>query len=120
MTTITRLDVAVHQLNVAIRLLLDGDDRGAKRLEEDRIAACAFKVITDDGPISMCLHNAKRDAFILKPVRLYRARSPLFWDPVTGAEATMIVERGEPVTSLTQQRCEKRRVRKKTAHPAIS
>ncbi|MGE0652397.1 MAG: radical SAM protein [Alphaproteobacteria bacterium] len=34
-------------------------------LEKDRIEACVFAVATRDGPVSMCLHNAKRDAFTL-------------------------------------------------------
>lgn len=33
-------------------------------LEKDRIDACVFAVATGGGPISMCLHNAKRDSFV--------------------------------------------------------
>jgi len=60
----------------------------ATKLEADRIEACAFKVITGDGPVSMCLHNAKRDTFILRPIRFHRATSTLFWNPLTGTETT--------------------------------
>ncbi|MEM8795998.1 MAG: radical SAM protein [Pseudomonadota bacterium] len=42
----------------------------AEGLEKDRCEACAFFTITRDGPISMCVHNAKRDSFILQDVRL--------------------------------------------------
>ena len=42
----------------------------AGSLERDRIEACVFKVMTGDGPVSMCLHNAKRDEYILAPVPL--------------------------------------------------
>ncbi|MFJ4290640.1 radical SAM protein [Cupriavidus sp. NPDC089707] len=73
----------VHTLSFVIHNFMD-----ATRLEADRIEACAFKVITADGPMSMCLHNARRDAFILRPIRFYRAASPLFWDPLTGTETT--------------------------------
>lgn len=34
-------------------------------LETERVDACVFKVMTRDGPLSMCVHNANRDAFIL-------------------------------------------------------
>jgi len=51
-------------------------------LERERVDACAFMAMTQGGPISMCLHNAKRDAFILAPIRLGGRR---FWDPISGA-----------------------------------
>lgn len=41
-------------------------DAGA--LERERIDACVFKTMTAEGPVSMCLHNAKRDSFILQPL----------------------------------------------------
>lgn len=41
-------------------------DAGA--LERERIDACVFKTMTAEGPMSMCLHNAKRDSFILQPL----------------------------------------------------
>lgn len=59
----------------------------AEHLECDRVKACAFKVQTADGPISMCLHNAKRDDFILRPIELATAGGPRFWDPLTGKTA---------------------------------
>lgn len=40
----------------------------AHALERERIEACVFKTMTRDGPVSMCLHNAKRDSFILPPL----------------------------------------------------
>ena len=56
----------------------------AQALEEDRIRACVFKVMTGDGPISMCMHNAKRDSFILRPVPLTKGPAVVFWHPTTG------------------------------------
>jgi 7,8-dihydro-6-hydroxymethylpterin dimethyltransferase len=53
-------------------------------LEEERIHACSFMVMTGDGPISMCMHNAKRDDFILKPVKVAEG---VVWDPLTGRES---------------------------------
>jgi tetraether lipid synthase len=52
-------------------------------LESDRIDACIFSAATGEGPISMCLHNAKRDAFVLHRVRLNGA-GDRFWDPLSG------------------------------------
>jgi hypothetical protein len=43
--------------------------------------------MTQCGPISMCLHNAKRDAFILAPIRLSTSEGERFWDPVSGQVA---------------------------------
>jgi len=60
------------------------------RLEGERICACAFKVMTVDGPVSMCLHNAKRDAYILKPVPIGAAGEQCFWTPLTGRTSTTV------------------------------
>ena len=57
----------------------------ACRLERERIDACAFMVATRDGPLSMCLHNAKRDDHLLRPIALGGAGKVRFWHPVTGA-----------------------------------
>lgn len=53
-------------------------------LEKDRIDACVFTTATGTGPISMCLHNAKRDAFVLRPVRLRGEKRDGFWNPLSG------------------------------------
>ncbi len=50
-------------------------------LEHDRIKACVFKTMTSEGPLSMCLYNAKRDDYILKPVRITNKH---YWQPLTG------------------------------------
>jgi molybdenum cofactor biosynthesis enzyme MoaA len=68
-----------HKLSFFIHDFMD-----ACRLEKDRVEACAFMAATADGPISMCLHNAKRDAFILDPVRLQNGNGTRFWHPLTG------------------------------------
>ncbi|MGH9667654.1 MAG: radical SAM protein, partial [Bryobacteraceae bacterium] len=71
------------------------DFMNACQLEKDRIDACVFAAATAEGPISMCLHNAMRDAFILQPVRLNRAKADRFWNPLSGAET----DRPQPAPS---------------------
>src|SRR5919201_382259 len=69
----------VNKLSFVIHNFMD-----ACRLERDRVDACAFMAMTQCGPISMCLHNAKRDAFILAPIRLSAPEGDRFWDPLSG------------------------------------
>jgi 7,8-dihydro-6-hydroxymethylpterin dimethyltransferase len=57
----------------------------ACRLEKERIEACAFMAMTRQGPVSMCLHNAKRDAFIFDPIPLPGADGRV-WDPASGGK----------------------------------
>ncbi|MEM7253700.1 MAG: radical SAM protein, partial [Pseudomonadota bacterium] len=54
----------------------------ADRLVRSRIGSCVFKTMTANGPIAMCLHNAKRDEFILAPV----GEASSTWDPLTGRD----------------------------------
>lgn len=56
----------------------------ADALDAERIAHCSFMVMTDDGPVSMCAHNARRDDYILKPLALPTASGPALWQPLTG------------------------------------
>ncbi len=56
----------------------------ACNLDPERIKACVFMAATPDGPVSMCLHNARRDVSILRPVELHRADGKWFWDPLSG------------------------------------
>ncbi|KAB7615307.1 radical SAM protein [Amylibacter sp. SFDW26] len=53
----------------------------AEKLEKGRCEACVFMVATADGPLSMCVHNAKRDAMITKAVP--QAKGQTAWDPLT-------------------------------------
>jgi hypothetical protein len=56
----------------------------ACRLERERVDACVFMAATADGPISMCLHNARRDDFVLAPIRVDAGAATRFWNPVSG------------------------------------
>ena len=44
----------------------------AKNLDQERVDACSFMVATNEGPVSMCAHNAKRDEYILQPLEFYK------------------------------------------------
>ena len=41
--------------------------------------------MTRDGPLSMCLHNAKRDSYILQPIRIPTWAGDRYWNPLSGA-----------------------------------
>jgi len=60
----------------------------ASQLQQERIDACSFMVMTAEGPVSMCQHNAKRDDFILKPLDIQRADgSYLHYQPLKNSVA---------------------------------
>jgi hypothetical protein len=40
----------------------------ANNLQQQRLHACSFMVMTAEGPVPMCEHNAYRDDYILKPL----------------------------------------------------
>ena len=40
----------------------------AHALDHGRCEACVFMTMTRDGPVSMCVHNAKRDSYILQDI----------------------------------------------------
>ena len=56
----------------------------AQHLESDRIDACAFMVATHEGPMSMCLHNAQRDHYVLKALPMTFGGVQKYWNPLTG------------------------------------
>ena len=55
----------VNRLSMFVQNFMD-----AEHLEQERIDACSFMVMTAGGPVSMCEHNARRDEYILKPIRV--------------------------------------------------
>ncbi len=44
----------------------------AEQLVQERVDACSFMVMTAQGPVSMCEHNARRDEFILQPLQVQK------------------------------------------------
>lgn len=65
----------LHRLNLFIHNFMD-----AEKLECERCETCVFMVATADGPLSMCVHNAKRNQMISKPVR--DASGKILWNPL--------------------------------------
>jgi hypothetical protein len=56
----------------------------ADHLEPERVRACSFMLMTAEGPISMCEHNAHRDEFVLKPIAFRRRDGSLAnYDPLS-------------------------------------
>ena len=72
----------VHTLSLVIHNFMD-----ARGLERERVDACVFKAMTAEGPLSMCLHNARRDSFILRPIRMHRSGGEVFWNPLSGVKS---------------------------------
>ena len=70
----------VNKLSFMVHNFMD-----ACNLEKERVDACVFMAATKDGPVSMCLHNAVRDNFILDPVPLQKPDGEWFWNPLSGA-----------------------------------
>lgn len=58
----------VNQLTFFVQNFMD-----AEELVQERIDGCSFMVMTDQGPVSMCQHNAQRDDYILRPLDITRA-----------------------------------------------
>lgn len=72
----------------------------ASALDSERITACAFKVMTEQGPMSMCLYNAKRDNYLLQPTRIKTEQGISFWQPLTGAITDKLKTVEEVVTPM--------------------
>lgn len=41
----------------------------ATKLDAERVDACVFMAMTQDGPMSMCAYNAQRDRYLLRPLK---------------------------------------------------
>jgi len=90
----------VHRLAFFLHNFMD-----AQSLCRERIGACVFMVQTAEGPISMCLHNAKRDAFILKPLEVAGAG---WWHPLTGETRATGTIAAEPALTVKNARGRRR------------
>ena len=63
----------IHKLTFFTHNFMD-----ACSLDRERIDACVFMAITQDGPLSMCAYNARRDQYLLRPL----ATSSGPWQPL--------------------------------------
>lgn len=54
----------------------------AGSLDPERIKACSFMVMTPEGPLSMCAHNAKRDDYILRPISVPGEKGSVMFYPL--------------------------------------
>ena len=54
----------VHKLTLFTHNFMD-----ACSLDRERIDACVFMAITQDGPLSMCAYNAQRGKYLLRPLK---------------------------------------------------
>ncbi len=63
----------VHKLTLFTHNFMD-----ACHLQTDRVQACVFMAITQNGPLSMCAYNAKRDQYLLKPLTTSKGE----WQPL--------------------------------------
>lgn len=54
----------------------------AGALDQERLDNCSFMVMTPDGPMSMCLHNAHRDAYITKEFKVNLDGEEKIFNPV--------------------------------------
>ena len=87
----------VHKLSFFVQNFMD-----ASALEPERIHACSFMVMTADGPISMCAHNARRDEFILKPLAVETEAGRALWNPLSGSMLP-VVQRMKKSSVLSYQ-----------------
>lgn len=53
-------------------------------LDIERCDACSFMVMTPEGPMSMCVHNAKRDDYLLVAAEVKRENKLMYFNPATG------------------------------------
>jgi len=63
----------VHKLTLFTHNFMD-----ACALDGERIEACVFMAMTQDGPLSMCAYNAQRDAYLLRPLQTAKGT----WQPL--------------------------------------
>jgi 7,8-dihydro-6-hydroxymethylpterin dimethyltransferase len=66
-----------HKLSFFIHNFMDADN-----LVCERVDTCSFMVMTEDGPMSMCAHNARRDEFITRPMTVKTENGEAIFDPL--------------------------------------
>ena len=69
------------RLSVLVHNFMD-----SKNLDAERCKACVFMVATEDGPLSMCVHNARRDHYLFQPARMKTEQGGGWWSAATGQQ----------------------------------
>ena len=69
----------MHRMGILVHNFMD-----ATKLDHARCESCVFMVMTADGPLSMCVHNAERDTHIFAPTPIKTADGPRWWNAETG------------------------------------
>ena len=73
----------VHRMAVMIHSFMD-----AERLERSRCESCVFMVATENGPLSMCVHNARRDHHVFASAKIETRNGIRWWSAATGQTTT--------------------------------
>ncbi len=74
-----------HKISFFVQNFMD-----AEHLDPERIEACSFMVMTPDGPLSMCAHNAKRDDYILRPIPVVEETGTVMFYPLKNKKPTLV------------------------------
>ena len=74
-----RSRLRAHRLAFLIHNFMD-----SRELDCDRCECCVFMVIAENGPVSMCEHNAQRDQYVFEPARAMTPAGPKYWSAATG------------------------------------
>ena len=101
----------VHKLTFFSHNFMD-----ACGLDAERIDACVFMAITQDGPLSMCAYNAQRDSYLLRPLQTTQGT----WQPLRqGQQDAPGIPikwlKGKPRAAALQQRASQARPQDPTA-----
>ena len=74
----------------------------AKHLDDQRVEACVFMAMTQDGPLSMCAYNAQRDHFLLQPLQTAQG----LWQPLRPSLREIPIKwlKGRPRANALRQR----------------
>jgi pyruvate-formate lyase-activating enzyme len=89
----------VHKLTLFTHNFMD-----ACRLDPERLDACVFMAITQDGPLSMCAFNARRDEFLLRPLNTPQGVWQPLRDRPEGAAFPIKWLKGRPRAAARQDR----------------
>jgi len=73
----------VRRMSILIHDFMD-----ASNLDRARCESCVFMVATEDGPLSMCVHNAERDQHVFAPALVQTDDGPRWWNAESGELAT--------------------------------